>query len=230
MIYSIKSAFGDLLSCERDILNRWKEYFMELCNPTSGRWGASSESERDETSDIATDEVQAAIRELKSGKAASIDEIRPELLKSLSRHGILWLTRVCRLAWREGRAPVDWQMGIVVSIFKKGDQRECSSYRGITLLSLPGKVYARVLERKSRTIVKSKLQDTQCGFCPGRGTTDQLFTLCQVFEKAWEFAKPVYTALIDLKKAYDRVPRGLLSSVLKEYGISGRLLTAIRSL
>ena len=108
MIYSIKSASGDLLSCERDILNRRKNYFVELYNPISGRWGASSEPERVKTGDIPTDEVQAAIRALKSGKVAGIDEIRPELLKSLSRHGILWLTRVCRVAWREGRAPVSW--------------------------------------------------------------------------------------------------------------------------
>ena len=203
---------------------------MELYNPTSGRRGAPSELERDETSDISTDEAQVGIRALKPGKAAGIDEIRPEMLKSLSRHGMIWLTRVCRVAWREGRAPVDWQTGIVVPIFKKGDRRECSNYRGITLLSLPGKVHARVLERKCRTIVEPKIQDTQCGFRPGRGTTDQLFTLRQVFEKAWEFAKPVYTAFIDLEKAYDRVPRDLLWSVLKEYGISGRLLAAIRSL
>ena len=230
IICSIKNASGVLLSCEKDILNRWKEYFMELYNPTSGRRGAPSEPERDEPSNISTDEVQAAIRALKPGKAAGIDEIRPEMLKSLSRHGILWLTRVCRVAWREGRAPVDWQTGIVVPIFKKGDRRKCCNYRGITLLSLPGKIYARVLERKCRTIVEPKIQDTQCGFRPGRGTTGQLFTLRQVFEKAWEFAKPVYTAFIDLEKAYDRVPRDLLWSVLKEYGISGRLLAAIRSL
>ena len=183
MIYSIKNASGDLLSCKKDILNRWKEYFMELYNPTSGRWGAPGEPERDETSDISTDEVQAAIRALKPGKATGIDEIPLELLKSLSRHDILWLTRVCRVAWREGRAPLKWQTRIVVPIFKKGDRRECSNYRGITLLSLPGKVYARVLERKYRTIVEPKIQDTQCGFRPGRGTTDQLFTLRQIFEK-----------------------------------------------
>ena len=188
---------------------------MELYNPTSGRRGVPSEPERDEPSNISTDEVQAAIRALKPGKAAGIDEIRPELLKSLSRHGILWLTRVCRVAWREKRAPLDWQTGIVVPIFKKGDRRECCNYRGITLLSLPGKVYARVLERKCRMMVEPNIQDTQCGFRPGRGTTDQLFTLRQVFEKAWEFAKPVYTAFIDLEKAYDRVPRDLLWSVLK---------------
>ena len=78
---------------------------MELYNPTSGRRRAPSEPERDEASDISTDEVQAAIRALKPRKAAGIDEIRPELLKSLSRHSILWLTRVCRVAWREGRTP-----------------------------------------------------------------------------------------------------------------------------
>jgi len=40
--------------------------------------------------------------------------------------------------------------GVVVPIFKKGDRRVCSNYRGITLLSLPGKVYVRVLERRLR--------------------------------------------------------------------------------
>ena len=156
---------------------------MELYNPTSGRRRAPSKPGRDETSDISTDEVQATIRALKPGKAADIDEIRSELLKSLSRQGIFWLTRVCRVAWREGRAPMDWQTGIVVPIFKKGDRRECSNYRGITLLNLSGKVYARVVERKCRTIVEPKIQDTQCDFRPGRRTTDQLFTLRQVFEK-----------------------------------------------
>ena len=177
MIYLIKNASDHLLSCERDILNRWKEYFVELYNPTSGKWGAPSEPERDETSDISTDEVQAAMRALKPGMAAGIDETRPELLKSLSRHGILWLTRVCPVAWREGRAPVYWQTGIVVPFFKKGDRRECFNYIGITLLSLPGKVYARVLEWKCQTIVEPKIQDTQCSFRPGRRTTDQPFIL-----------------------------------------------------
>ena len=34
------------------------------------------------------------------------------------------------------------------SPFKKGDQRMYSNYRGITLLSLPGEVYLRMLERR----------------------------------------------------------------------------------
>ena len=81
-----------------------------------------------------------------------------------------------------------------------------------------------------RTIVEPQSQDTQCGFCSGRDITDQLFTLRQIFEKAWEIAKPIYTAFIDLDKAYVRVHRDLLWSILKEYEISDYLLAAIQSL
>ena len=66
----------------------------------------------------------------------------------------------------------------------KGDREECTNYRGISLLSLPRKVYAMCLERNCREIVESKLEDGQCGFRPGRSTTDQIFTLRQIFEKS----------------------------------------------
>ena len=48
---------------------------------------------------------------------------------------------------------------------------------------------------------------TQCGLRPGCSTTDQIFTLQQIFEKSWEYAKDVYTCFVDLEKAYDRVTR-----------------------
>ncbi|KAI3362592.1 hypothetical protein L3Q82_001680 [Scortum barcoo] len=46
--------------------------------------------------------------------------------------------------------------------------------------NLPGKVYARVLERRIRPIVDPWIQEEQCGFRPGRGTVDQLYTLHRV--------------------------------------------------
>ncbi len=227
---SVKDTSGRLLTREEDILNRWKEYFAELYNPTSGQHTKSSEPIDGESNDISTTEVTTAIKSLKSGKAAGVGEIRPEMLKSLNSGGINWLTRICRVVWKTGKAPIDWQIGIVVPIFKKGDQKECSNYRGITLLSLPGKVFARIIERRCRDIVEPNIQETQCGFRAGRGTTDQIFTLQQILEKSWEFAKPVYTLFIDLEKAYDRVPREILWKVLKEYGIHGQLLSSIQSL
>ncbi|KAI3353571.1 hypothetical protein L3Q82_020093, partial [Scortum barcoo] len=97
--------------------------------------------------------------------------------------------------------------------------------------SLPGKVYARVLERRIRPIVDPRIQEEQCGFHPGRGTLDQLYTsLRRVLEGLWEFAQPVHMCFVDLEKAFDRVPRGILWGVLREYGVRGPLLRAVRSL
>ncbi|KAF7640815.1 hypothetical protein LDENG_00012290, partial [Lucifuga dentata] len=42
------------------------------------------------------------------------------------------------------------------------------------------------------SIVKSQIQEEQCGFRPGRGTVDQLFTLAWILEGAWKYAQPVY--------------------------------------
>ena len=74
-------------------------------------------------------------------------------------------------------------------------------------LSLPGKVYAKRLERKRRKIVESKQEEGRCGFCPGRSTMDQIFTPRQIFEKSWEYSKNVFAFFFDLEKVYDRVPR-----------------------
>ena len=118
--------------------------------------------------------------------------------KALDVVGLSWLTQLCSIVWTSGAVPLDWQTGVVVLLFKKGDRRVCSNYRGITLLSLPVKVYSGVLERRVRRIVEPRIQEEQSGFCPGRGTVDQLYTLCRILEGAWEFAQPVHMCFVDL--------------------------------
>jgi len=54
------------------------------------------------------------------------------------------------------------------------------------------------------------------------------FTLQQIFEKSWEYAKNVYTCFVNLDKAYDRVPREKLRGVLRECGVD--LLLNIKTL
>ncbi|GAA6067179.1 uncharacterized protein LOC106910031, partial [Tachysurus ichikawai] len=125
--HTVYSGSGNLLTSTGDILGR-----------STSRFSSTPPTE--------------VVEKLLSGKVPGVDEIRPEYLKSLDVVGLSWLTRLCNIARRLGTVPLDWQTGVVVPLFKKGDQRVCSNYRGITLLSLPGKVYARVLERRIRPI------------------------------------------------------------------------------
>ena len=128
---------------------------------------------------------------------------------------------MCQDARKFGKTPRDWQTGVIIPIFKKGDRKQCTSYKGISLPSLSGKVYAKCLERKCREIVESKLEDGQCGFRPGRSTTNQIFTLKQIFEKSLEYGKDLFACFVDLEKAYDRIPWDKLWKVLQEYRVNG---------
>ena len=134
--------FGEAM--EKDF--RWasKKFWQ-----TVQRSGEEAESEAlGEAPPISLAEVAEVVKELFSGKAPVVDEIRSEMLKALDIVGLSWLTRLFNVAWGSGTVPVAWQTGVVVPIFKKGHRRVCSNYRGITLVSLSGKVYSRVLERR----------------------------------------------------------------------------------
>ncbi|XP_061740413.1 uncharacterized protein LOC133541215 [Nerophis ophidion] len=228
---TVYGADGVLLTSTADVVDRWKEYFEDLLNPTNtSSYEEAVPGESVVDSPISGAEVAEVVKKLLGGKAPGVDEICPEFLKALDAVGLSWLTRLCSIAWTSGAVPLDWQTGVVVPLFKKGDRRVCSNYRGITLLSLPGKVYSGVLERRLRRIVEPRIQEEQCGFRPGRGTVDQLYTLGRVLEGAWEFAQPVYMCFVDLEKAFDRVPREVLWGVLREYGVSDCLIVAVRSL
>ena len=66
---------------------------------------------------------------------------------------------------------------------KKGNRSEWASlYRSISLFNLQGKVFVKCLDKRCRETNEPKLKDSQCGFRPGRSTTDQIFTLQQIFE------------------------------------------------
>ncbi|KAK3523485.1 hypothetical protein QTP86_033979, partial [Hemibagrus guttatus] len=203
---SANTVYGggrELLVSTGDIVGWWKEYFEDLLNPTDTPSVEEPEAEDSEVdSFINQAEVTEVVQQLLGGKAPGVDEIRPECLKSLDVVGLSWLTHLCNIAWRSGTVPLDWATGVVVPLFKKGDWRVCSNYRGITLLRLPGKVYSRVLERRVRPVLES----------------------------SWEFAQPVHMCFVDLEKAFDRVPRSILWEVLWENGVRGPLLRAVRSL
>jgi len=118
--------------------------------------------------------------------------------------------QLCCVAWETERVPTDWMQGVVFPLYKDGDDRDPMNYRGITLLSVVGKVYNRVLgdrlisfaERETGGIVEE-----QGGFRPDRGTEDQLFVLTEVLRSRTE--RTTFTAFIDVKKAYDTVCGGM---------------------
>ena len=87
-----------------------------------------------------------------------------------------------------------------MTILKKGSRTECGNYRGISLLSVAGKILAKVLLNRLQPLSESGIPETRCGFRPGRGTTDMTFSARQVQEKCREQEHDLCLAFIDLTK------------------------------
>ena len=66
---------------------------------------------------------------------------------------------------------------LVVSIFKKGDLRDCNNWRGETLLPIISKIFHRMLLERIKKGIDKKLKKEQGSFRPDGNTTEQIFTL-----------------------------------------------------
>ena len=137
-MFSIKNSVGNIPTNENEILSRRREYFEDLLNPVKASTRDTQEVMHVREEEVFTAaEVATAIKGIESGKASGEDEIRPEMLKALTGEGVLWLTPGCQVAWKYDKTFRDGKTGVINPIFKKGDRKLCTNYRGISLLSLP---------------------------------------------------------------------------------------------
>jgi len=128
------------------------------------------------------------------------------------------------MVWEEEKLPDAWQMGLLIPIHKKGNRMECENYRGICLLSSSYKVFAEILYGRLLPYTEEIIGDYQGGFRLGRSTTDQLFTIRQIMEKAWEYNITIHQLFVDFKQAYDSLYRNELFGIMMEFGIPEKLI------
>ena len=226
---------GALTQGEEEVTTRWYQHFVKDLNTLI--------EYRDEViSDMpllppameldlppTEEELTQALDKLKMRKAGGKSGILPELIL----HGCpeLWerMLKMIRQVWEDGTVVRDWKDSLVVPIPKKGDLRHCDNWRGISLLDVVGKILARIVKERLEGIAESVLPESQSGFRKGRGCVDMIFIARQLVEKTREHNDTLYMLFVDLKKAYDSVPRQALWKVLEKCGVPPRILSIVRS-
>jgi len=154
-------------------------------------------------------EVKAVLKKMKRHKAPGLSGLVAEIIQATGDIGTQWILDLCNGIVKEGSIPENWKSSVVLPIYKgKGDPMECGSYRGIKLSEHAMKVVERIFEHRIRQQIE--IDDVQFGFA-GKGTTDAIFMARQMQENFIVKGKKLSSGFVDLEKAFDRVPREVIS-------------------
>ena len=233
----VKDEDGNACTTAEAQQQRWRRHFTKILNIQSEfdveeLRRVRQKSSRPEMAEVPSDEeLLSAVGKMRNGKAGGESGILPEMIKAAccEEEFLRRLLELVKGVWECGCAPSAWRDSILVPIRKKGDLSSCDNWRGISRLDVVGKVVARILQERLQKLAEDELPESQCGFQAGRSCADMIFTVRQLVEKSWEHKSKAFLTFIDLKKAYDSVPREALWLALGKLGVPGQMIQLIRS-
>ena len=136
---SIKDRNGMDLREAEDI-KRWQEYKEELYKKDLQDPNNHNGVITDLEPDILECEVKWALGSITTNKASGGDGIPVELFQILKDNALKVLHSICQQIWKTQQWPQDWKRSVFIPIPKKGNAKECSNYRTITLISHASKL------------------------------------------------------------------------------------------
>ena len=182
--------------------------------------------------DISTEEIQTAIKKLKTNKSSGEDCIVNEIFIKCQDRLIPYLHKLFNNIFHSGFYPESWSKSAIIPIYKKGDANDPNNYRGISIVSCFGKLFTSILNNRILLWERTYdiLSDSQFGFRKGLSTIDAIFVLQSLVNKYLSDRKRLYCCFIDFQKAFDSVDRVKLWHKIFQSGVQGKMLKIIRSL
>ena len=178
---SIKGRNGKDLTEAEDIKKRWQEYTelykRELHDPDKHD-GFITQLEPD----ILECNIKRALESITMNKASGGDGIPVEMFQILKDDAVKVLHSICQQIWKTQQWPQDWKRSVLTPTLKKGNAKEYSNLRTIALISHSSKVMLKILQVRVQQYVNRELPDVQSGFRKGRGTRDQIASICWIIK------------------------------------------------
>ena len=218
----------------------WFDHFKNLNTKpaeSDGKYDDVSDFTRVETFSeldfkITSSELLYSLKLLKGGKATGLDGISNEMLKHCNNDMIQVILKLFNVILQTSFYPQEWSKGRISTIFKSGDKYVCDNYRGITITSCLGKLFATVLNQRllKYSIDKKLIPENQIGFMPQARTSDHVFVLKCAIEKYLRKKKQLFACFIDFRKAFDSVSHDALFLKLQQVGIGGLFHRVIKQM
>ena len=159
--------------------------------------------------------VRAALKSVPVNKACGPDDISARIIVECADELVAPVTKICNPSISSGVFPERWRQANIIPIFKKGDKKDPSNYRSVSLLPLFGKILERIVYDQLYQHVPPALCSEQHGFIPRRSCITYLAAYLQ---SAWEAISDGYQTdaiYTDYSAAFQNVNHSLLIHKLK---------------
>ena len=179
---------------------------------------------------ISINEVNSAIKSVKTGKASSDDLISNEILKCLDSAHRSLLTNIFNVCFTNRVYP--WNCSIISPLHKKGSKSDPDNYRAVAVSSVLGKLFSTILLERLIEFRSTNCPDppNQLGFTKKAQTYDHILTMKTIASKYKRLKKPVFAVFVDFKKAFDSVCRQALFFKLAKIGVTGNFYGVLRNM
>ena len=182
--------------------------------PGTGPWNPEGR-EVQETAPFLLEDLQRAADKGKMGKSLGPDGVPHELIRELALHPeagpllLEWYNGILR----PGEMPEDWSSVVMIVLPKVAAPRQASEVRPISMGSAACKVFSRMLLEKALPLL-GEAGTRQCAGA-GRQASDYIFSVARLMslEREWRFGLSFFK--LDLSKAFDRVSRAKLYSMIR---------------
>ena len=215
---TVKDRNGMGLTDKKMFFKRWHEYTEELnekdLHDPNNHNGAITGLEPD----ILESKVRWALGSITTNKVSGGDGIPLELFQVLKDDAVKVLHSICQQIWKTQQGPQHWKSSAFIPIPKKGNAKECSNYHTTALISHASKVMLKIFQVRLKQYVNRECPDVQAGCRKGRGTRDQIASICWITEEASKFQRNIYFCFIEYAKAFDCVYHNKLRKILKRDG------------
>ena len=164
--------------------------------------------------------VEKILDKLKINKATGYDQIPPKIVKMCSSELSVTLMELVNHAFKGKRFPHDMKKAEISPIFKKNDDMTKNNYRPVSILAVFAKVFETIITNQLTDYFKYIFNDMLCAYRKRYGCEHVLIKLIDSWKYALDENMFAGTVLIDLSKAFDCIPHGLLIAKMRAYGLS----------
>ncbi|KAI5742771.1 hypothetical protein M8J77_011149 [Diaphorina citri] len=220
--------------CNQISIATWYEYLKKLFPPPQqlSNWFHYDARREPMDSDFCLGEIKHTISYLKNNKSSGPDNILNEYIKSLGENWMRKLLDFFNYIFDGGEIPADLTKSNMFMLYKKGEVNLPDNYRSIALLNSVFKIFTHMISQRILSYGEDNklFIEAQAGFRPGRGCTDNVFTLASIINIHLIKHRKLYVGFVDFKSAFSEIDHTLLWQKLYEFGISSKIIRVLNKM